>query len=142
MEEVFFFFERLTVNASKEIGINGKGVGLFVARMRRWRGHNPEASLEDYLAFLKQRGFRRWGRKKIHEIVDWFWEQEPMKALTEAPLFQAGAVELPQARSRTSRRDHFVRLAVAALIEAGLIESSGKRVRIRMKKIRAVANQL
>lgn len=146
---VLFLVKGFAVNAAKALNIDGKGLGLFVARMRRWMFRNPGEPLEAYLDFLTERGWKRWNPQKTHAIVDWYWAEEATESLTENPCpgdFQS----TPRKKAGRSKATALpapgplVMLAVAVLMEVGLVTPTPRNgsYRVHLKQIRRVADAM
>lgn len=116
-------------NCAVMLEINGKGLGLFVARMRRWQRRNPGASLEVYLGTLRkarrQVFLSRLPRQKLHQVVDWFWAEDSAKQMRH------GIGSRPQHEASNA-----CLLAVQVLVDHGLIETFRKKPRVRVGLIK------
>ncbi|MEY4700765.1 MAG: hypothetical protein RL326_952, partial [Pseudomonadota bacterium] len=98
-----FLVKGFAMNAAKALNIDGKGLGLFVARMRRWMRRNPGEPLEAYLDFLTERGWKRWNAQTTHAIVDWYWAEEATKGLTENPCQPGDYQSTPRKKAGSSK---------------------------------------
>ena len=90
---LFLFVKGFVVKlrANRALRIDGKQVGLFVARMRLWRGQNSQASLEDYLLYLEQRGFNRWSKKRS---TNWWTGSGMRKLKSPSPKIRSVILDL------------------------------------------------
>jgi len=124
------------VDAAIRLGIDGRGVGLFVARLQRWRRANPEGGLRTYLGIINLK--TRWGPEATKALARYFWRRSPATSLTSAPDVKGSGQRRPKSPS-VSPIGAAERLAVQVLLEAGLIQRKGGRLVVRVSAIRRIA---
>lgn len=131
-----FFRGIAVVDAATKFNVDGRGIGLFVARLQKWRRANPEGGLRTYLGIINLE--TKWGPEATKALARHFWRRSPATSLTSAPDVKGSGQRGPKSPS-VSPIGAAERLAVEVLLQAGLIQRKGGRLVVRVSAIRRVA---